>query len=100
MVSRAPHAWAVAGSVDGPPPPAALVATRSSLAKGAPIASLISAAGAIAAQLTAGPVRRASRAASRRSSGSSLLARLAEPEPHLRAALEDSPVVGELVDDP
>ena len=31
---------------------------------------------------------------------SSLRARLAEPEPHLRAALEDSPLVGELVDDP
>jgi hypothetical protein len=32
--------------------------------------------------------------------GSCLWVRLAEPEPDLRAALEDSPVVGELLDDP
>jgi hypothetical protein len=32
--------------------------------------------------------------------GSCLWGRLAEPEPDLRAALEDSPVVGELLDDP
>src|ERR1700757_4988013 len=31
---------------------------------------------------------------------SCLWVRLAEPEPDLRAALEDSPVVGELLDDP
>lgn len=37
----------------------------------------------------------------RRSSGSSSLrARLVESEPHLRAAVDDAPVIGELVDDP